>query len=203
MSSMINRRKFLTHSAATVGGVAMAGSVVDGMLANVASAAAGVGVGSPVRGGTLTVGLASDIPSALTFNGAHSKWDAGAFARGAAIYDTLVVIKKTGDDVLPSLATKWVASNNYKAWKFTLRTGVTFHDGTAFSADDVVANMQASMSDGTVGPAIVPIFASAPNYCVNNGDGTWTFTLEGKEYTLTDTLQISKIAQEHDYIIIY
>ena len=176
MSSMINRRKFLTHSAATVGGVAMAGSVVDGMLANVANAAAGVGTGTPVRGGTLTVGLASDIPAALTFNGSHSKWDAGAFARGAAIYDTLVMIKKTGDDVLPCLATKWSSSNNYKSWKFTLRTGVTFHDGTAFSADDVVANMQASMSDGTVGPAIIPIFASS-NYCVNNGDGTVTFNL--------------------------
>ena len=37
----------------------------------------------------------------------------------------------------------------------------------------------------------------------DNGDGTYTFTIEGKSYQITDTLEISKIAQEHDYIIIY
>jgi hypothetical protein len=47
------------------------------------------------------------------------------------------------------------------------------------------------------------LFETLLESAVDNGDGTWTFTLEGKSYTLTDTLQISKIAQDHDYIIIY
>jgi hypothetical protein len=47
------------------------------------------------------------------------------------------------------------------------------------------------------------LFETLLESAVDNGDGTWTFTLEGKTYTLTDTLQISRIAQEHDYIIIY
>lgn len=38
---------------------------------------------------------------------------------------------------------------------------------------------------------------------VENGDGTYTFTLEGKSYRINDTLEISKIAQDHEYIIIY
>ena len=34
-------------------------------------------------------------------------------------------------------------------------------------------------------------------------DGGYTFTLEGKSYHIQDTLEISRIAQEHGYIIIY
>ena len=47
------------------------------------------------------------------------------------------------------------------------------------------------------------LFETLLESAVDNGDDTWTFTLEGKTYTITDTLQISRIAQEHDYIIIY
>ena len=36
-----------------------------------------------------------------------------------------------------------------------------------------------------------------------NEDGSFTFTLEGKTYRIKDTLEISKIAQDHGYIIIY
>lgn len=38
---------------------------------------------------------------------------------------------------------------------------------------------------------------------VTNEDGSYTFTLEGKTYRIKDTLEISKIAQAHGYIIIY
>ena len=33
--------------------------------------------------------------------------------------------------------------------------------------------------------------------------GGYVFTLEGKTYQIKDTLEISKIAQDHGYIIIY
>ena len=36
-----------------------------------------------------------------------------------------------------------------------------------------------------------------------NADGGYTFTLEGKSYQINDTLEISKIAHDHGYIIIY
>ncbi len=42
----------------------------------------------------------------------------------------------------PLLATSWKASNNAKTWTFKLRQGVKFHDGTPFSADDVVATFK-------------------------------------------------------------
>ena len=40
----------------------------------------------------------------------------------------------------PRLATAWKSSNNGKTFTFTLRRGVTFHDGTTFNAAAVCAN---------------------------------------------------------------
>lgn len=47
------------------------------------------------------------------------------------------------------------------------------------------------------------LFETLLESAVDNGDGTYTFTLEGKTYIIRDTLEISKIAQQHEYIIIY
>ncbi len=55
------------------------------------------------------------------------------------VYDPLVRRSDTLA-IEPALATSWqvVAPDR---WRFTLRQGVTFHDGAAFTADDVVASL--------------------------------------------------------------
>ncbi|MBM3481614.1 MAG: hypothetical protein FJX69_20795, partial [Alphaproteobacteria bacterium] len=54
------------------------------------------------------------------------------------VYETLVT-QSPGDyvNVKPMLATKWERVNGGKAWRFTLRQGVKFWDGSPFTADDV------------------------------------------------------------------
>jgi hypothetical protein len=47
------------------------------------------------------------------------------------------------------------------------------------------------------------LFETLIDGTIDNGDGTYTFTLEGKSYLIKDHLEISRIAQDHDYIIIY
>ena len=50
---------------------------------------------------------------------------------------------KLGDakaELAPSLATSWKVSNNFKTYDLTLRSGVTFHDGTAFDSSAVKAS---------------------------------------------------------------
>lgn len=47
------------------------------------------------------------------------------------------------------------------------------------------------------------LFETLLESAVPDGEGGYTFTLEGKTYKIKDTLEISKIAQEHGYIIIY
>jgi ABC-type transport system substrate-binding protein len=161
MSSTFDRRSFLTHSAATVGGVALAGSIVDDLLASTAGAAAiGVNTGKPKRGGTLTVGTLSDVPNYHVFNGSQGKLDASGFCVANALYDPLFVMSANGKVALPMLALSATPNSTYTVWTIALRQGVNFTNGDAFDADICVANYTAANADPTVGLAIKPIIAS-------------------------------------------
>ena len=86
----------------------------------------------PAHAEKLTIGLASEATSVdphfhnLTPNNQVS----------AHIYDALI-----GQDekqrLIPGLATEWKVVDD-TTWEFKLREGVTFHDGSPFTADDVV-----------------------------------------------------------------
>jgi peptide/nickel transport system substrate-binding protein len=52
--------------------------------------------------------------------------------------------------VLPALAESWVIAPDGLSWEFTLREGVTFHDGTAFTAEDVVFSFDRAMAEGSL-----------------------------------------------------
>lgn len=47
------------------------------------------------------------------------------------------------------------------------------------------------------------LFETLVESVVPDAEGGYSFTLEGKTYRIKDTLEISKIAQDHGYIIIY
>ena len=46
----------------------------------------------------------------------------------------------------PQLATEWSANDDYSVWTFKLREGVLWHDGEAFTADDVVFSLNLAMN---------------------------------------------------------
>ncbi len=56
---------------------------------------------------------------------------------GAKIFEGLIWLDRTYNPQ-PSLATQWQYAPDGTGWHFTLRDGVTWHDGKPFSADDVV-----------------------------------------------------------------
>lgn len=76
----------------------------------------------------------------------------------------------------PSLATQWRAVNP-TTWRFDLRAGVQFHDGSPFSADDVVFSLDRARGEGSdvrgqlgsvravrkTGPLQVEVETSTPN----------------------------------------
>ena len=61
------------------------------------------------------------------------------------------------------------------------------------SYETVLSSSRGSLTFQTIGSTVVTA----------NGDGTWTFTLEGKSYLIDDKDQVRRIAEEHGYIIIY
>jgi ABC-type transport system substrate-binding protein len=138
----------------------MAGTVVDGMLANVAGATVGIGKGKPKMGGTLTVGTLSDVPNYHIFNGSQGKLDASGFCVANALYDPLFIMSENGKVALPMLALSGTPNSDYTVWTIKLREGVGFTNGATFDADICVANYTAAAADPTVGLAIQPIITS-------------------------------------------
>ncbi len=138
----------------------MAGTVVDDLLASSAGAAVGVSTAKPKLGGTLTVGLLSDVPNYHIFNGSQGKMDASGFCVANALYDPLFVMSLSGKVALPMLALSARPNANYTVWTVALRRGVTFTNGDPFNATVVVANYNAAAADPTVGLAIKPIIKS-------------------------------------------
>src|SRR5580692_13052882 len=73
---------------------------------------------------------------------------AGAYQfTGLTIYDPLVAWELDVADrpgkMIPGLATEWKVSEADKTlWTFKLRSGVKFHDGSAFDADAVIWNLE-------------------------------------------------------------
>ncbi len=116
----------------------------SGLLAACASgspsANSGASAGPPQKGGTLTVGMITEgtgeSVDPWTFLGTTG------YLRVINLYDTLV---EFDDDlnVKPALAVSAEPSADFKTWTLKLRTGVTFHDGSPLTADDVVSNARA------------------------------------------------------------
>ncbi|MCA9889902.1 MAG: ABC transporter substrate-binding protein, partial [Anaerolineae bacterium] len=68
------------------------------------------------------------------------------------IYEPLVT---TDQDLnlIPVLATGWAFSDDGLTLTFNLREGVTFHDGSAFTADDVIATFDRILDEETASAA--------------------------------------------------
>lgn len=62
-----------------------------------------------------------------------------------SIVETLVNADTAGQP-LPGLATSWTVSDDGTQWRFTLRPGVKFHDGSALTAESVVNALEVSRS---------------------------------------------------------
>ncbi|HEY3060376.1 MAG TPA: ABC transporter substrate-binding protein [Chloroflexota bacterium] len=94
--------------------------------------------GPPKRGGILKI-------AGGTVTTAHFDLHQGATAHPLTqIYNNLVRkdIPSGFKQLIPDLAERWEVSSDGKTYTFFLRNGVKWHDGSPFTADDVVATFQ-------------------------------------------------------------
>ncbi|CCV09628.1 ABC transporter, periplasmic binding-protein [Mesorhizobium metallidurans STM 2683] len=124
----LSRRGFLQGSA-LLGLTAATGTLVSPAMAE-----------TPVRGGTLRMGLEGGA-SADTLDPALASASV-PFVIGHCWGDTLIESDPKTGAPLPSLAESWSPSPDAKVWTFKIRKDVKFHDGKPLKVADVVATLQ-------------------------------------------------------------
>nr|NLD40711.1 ABC transporter substrate-binding protein [Actinomycetales bacterium] len=98
----------------------------------------GDGTGSPGADATVRIGLAA-VPANLDFT---TTGGAAIFqALAGNVYEGLVELDSDGQ-VQPLLATDWTVSEDGLRYTFTLREGITFHDGATFTAENVKFSLE-------------------------------------------------------------
>jgi 4-phytase/acid phosphatase/peptide/nickel transport system substrate-binding protein len=107
------------------------------LAASVAAIAGSAQAGDPVKGGTLTVGLETDVRGFDTVKGGVYGIS-GRFVAGA-LEEPLIMVNPDRS-FSPHLATSWSNSDDGLTWTVKLRKGVKYHDGSDFESSDVAAH---------------------------------------------------------------
>ncbi len=122
--------------------------VLKAGAAGIAATALGTfpALAAPKKGGRLRIGMAGANTSDSWDGRTHS--DSFMITCGhGGVFDCLTEIAADGT-LKGELAESWEASPDAKTWTFNLRQGVTFHNGKAFGADDVIASLQMHTAEG-------------------------------------------------------
>lgn len=102
--------------------------------------------GTPSGGQDLVISEMSDVVSLDP----HGNNDVPSSNVRYNIYDSLTQLN-ADMEVEPGLATEWEQVDD-NTWSFTLRDDVTFHDGTPFNAEAVVANLNRVLDPAMASP---------------------------------------------------
>ena len=135
---MSRKRKLLAITAAlAVAAVVGGGAVVTSAQSAPAAYAVSAATGCTSSKGTLKYGIAGAGISQLDPNTINF---AGQVPLQTLLYNGLSKYDRNMN-VVPDLASKWRSSKDLKTWFFTLRKGVKYSNGRAFTAEDVRDNI--------------------------------------------------------------
>ena len=108
------------------------------------------------------------------------------------VYDSLTAYDPGGVTIGPSIARSWSINDDATEYTFELETGITFHDGTDLTADDVVASINRT-KEVNQGPAT--LLAGVKSVSAVDDD-TVVFTLSAPDVYLPGKLQKIAIVSE-------
>ena len=95
---------------------------------------------------SIRVGMVLEPPHLDPTAGAAAAIDEVVYAN---LFEGLTRIDRHGV-VQPSLAESWDVSDDGQTYRFFLRAGVTFHDGSRFDAEDVVFSIERAIAEDSV-----------------------------------------------------
>lgn len=107
-------------------------------LSTLLFAASAVGAPPPQQGGEITVAIVVEPPGWDPTVSNSQEINRVTYGN---VYEGLVMLNRHGE-ITPGLAESWEVSEDGLSWTFTLREGVTFHDGSTFTAEDVLAKFE-------------------------------------------------------------
>ncbi len=129
----------------------------------------------------LYIGMQQDIPDFNTWNlASNSVWKSNVINWG---FEGLVGLDFDGLP-MPVLASEWSFNEATLTWTFTIRQGVTFHDGTPMDADDVIFTYKAARSGTTYTSNIVNAFDANDDGLCSEAEMNTAIT-KVDEHTLT------------------
>ncbi len=130
MTGTLRRRATAAAAALTVLLLAACGSGDDSTDASSGEA--------PAHDDVLTV-VRADEPISLDWKNSGDLPDVFVLS---SVMETLTAIDMAASTTVPRLATEWSVTDDLLHWTFTLREGVTYHNGAAFDADTVAYTFQ-------------------------------------------------------------
>jgi peptide/nickel transport system substrate-binding protein len=124
------------------------------------------------------------------------------------IFGHLVTYNLEYTEIIPDLAESWEISDDSLTWTLNLRQGVTWHDGTPFTAEDVIFSIEVCVDANTTcwqaGP--LSVIVGAQDYIDGNADSiagleavddhTLKITTDGPSAPLLDVLAETWIVQK-------
>jgi len=113
----------------------------------------------------ITIGMQLEPPNLDPTGGAAAAIDEVVYAN---VFEGLTRFASDGS-VMPALAASWLIENDGARYVFSLQTGVTFHDGAEFSADDVKFSIDRAMAEESTN-AQKALFANIDNVEVVDAD---------------------------------
>ncbi|HYH30201.1 MAG TPA: ABC transporter substrate-binding protein [Pseudonocardia sp.] len=175
----MSRRRRLTRVLAAIA-VLAAGS---GLLA----ACGGGGAGGDGSGGGQNLTVApGTFPVALDVH----EWSAEAAVAGPMQHVMETLVARNGEEFVPELAESWTNPDEL-TWVFTLRSGVTFSDGTPLTAEDVRASAQRLID---IEGSLAPLWAQVESVEATD-EHTLTVTTSQPLGTLLSTMTLLYIGQ--------
>jgi peptide/nickel transport system substrate-binding protein len=123
----------------------------------------------------ISIGMVLEPPNLDPTGGAAAAIDEVVYAN---VFEGLTRFGPDGS-VRPGLAAAWDISDDGTVYTFTLRDGVTFHDGTAMTAEDVVFSLDRARAEGSTNaqPALFANIVSVEAL----DDTTVAVTLDGPD----------------------